>query len=70
MTKRRKKKKPAAIKKPAPVPVVRKVALPTAGIVQVDVPKGILPVIIHDPQRSVVEIAQVPVKNKKSWWQW
>lgn len=54
-----------------PAPEVKVVALPPTGIVQVQLPAGVLPVVAVDPVRKIVEI--VPVRRleprKKSWWE-
>lgn len=47
-------------------PQVKKVTLPKAGVVQVVVPKDVVPIVAQGD--GVVEI--VPVKKtKKRWWQ-
>lgn len=58
------KRKSTSAKKSKPV---RKVALPKAGVVRVVVPKGVVPTIVADPAKGIVEIVPVPVK--KTWWQ-
>lgn len=48
---------------------VKNVALPKDGIVKVVVPAGIVPVVAVDTKWNVVEIAPVPLKRKRTWWQ-
>lgn len=63
MTKRRKAKKAMP-----PVARVKKVVLPATGVVQVVIPKGVVPIVAADVAKGVVEI--VPVKRtKRTWWQ-
>lgn len=50
-------------------PTVKAVVLPKAGVVQVAVPAGVVPVVAVDPVRRIVEIAPVPAKRKRTWWQ-
>ena len=50
-------------------PTVKTVVLPKAGVVQVSVPAGVVPVVAVDPVRKVVEIAPMPAKRKRTWWQ-
>lgn len=53
-----------------PKPKVKHVVLPKAGVVQVVVPAGVVPVVgPFDPVRKVVEIAPLPVARKRTWWQ-
>lgn len=59
-------KKRAKVSKRKPVKI-KKVALPKAGVVRVLVPQGVVPTIVADPQKGIVEIVPVPVK--KTWWQ-
>lgn len=56
---------------PSPRPEVKVVALPPTGVVQVQVPPGVLPVVAVDPVRKIVEIVPVrrPEPRKKSWWE-
>jgi hypothetical protein len=60
------KHKPKKPKKRPVSPPVREVVLPSDGIVRVVTAPGILPVVVSDPGRRVVEI--VPVKKTRSWW--
>jgi hypothetical protein len=48
-------------------PRIKKIKLHPSGIVHVHIPKGVVPVVAHDPVQSVVQI--VPVKKAKTWWQ-
>lgn len=52
-----------------PKPKVKSVVLPKVGVVQVAVPAGVVPVVAVDPVRRIVEIAPVPAKKKRTWWQ-
>jgi len=56
-------------KKNRPKVKLKKVVLTPVSVLQVKVPPGIVPVVVADPERRVVEIAPVvKAKAKKSWW--
>lgn len=60
----------APVRLPAP-PEVKVVDLPPTGVLQVEFPPGVKPVVAIDSDRNVLEI--VPVRRleprKKSWWE-
>jgi hypothetical protein len=43
---------------------IKKVALEPTAVLQVKLPPDHVPMIVHDPERGVVEIAPA----KPSWW--
>lgn len=61
-----KKRTKVSKRKPKPVKI-KKVVLPKTGVVRVLVPQGVLPTIVADPRKGIVEIVPVPVK--RTWWQ-
>lgn len=50
-------------------PKIKKVVLTPATVLQVVVPKDIVPVVAQDPEARTVEIVPVPRSHqRKSWW--
>lgn len=63
-----KRRKPARKKaKRAPKVKIKKVVLPPATVLKVELPKSVVPVVVH-PTPGVVEITPVR-RAKRSWWQ-
>ena len=57
-------------RKAAKKPKIKKVVLTPATVLQVVVPKDIVPVVAQDPEARTVEIAPVPRSHqRKSWWE-
>jgi hypothetical protein len=57
-------------RKAAKKPKIKKIKLTPATVLQVVVPKDIVPVVAQDPEARTVEIVSVPRSHqRKSWWE-
>lgn len=62
-------KRPAKKQRRVSKPKVKKVALSPISVLEVVVPKGIVPAVVPEPSKGIVTIVPVPAAKSKTWWQ-